>query len=468
MVNNLRPNVSIDVRSALNLIAQTGPGVVTIIGTAQWGPMNTVVELDNFSEALNTFKDDSTTLDLTLTPALDLLYQNGASSVKAIRINDGDAASSAVTLSAGATSVITVYGKFLGTYGDNISVAITEDGSGRTATLSDGSITEFYDNGGLTYTTNLDLVDDLNDQSDLIAATSLNNTFLVDAVTATNLTGGDDGENALVTADFTDAIDSHLTQNDADILVIPGQTADAFHTTIAGKLDTLSANENKHLVYLTGIGKDETIATAQGRTASGKRVVVAAPNVVKEHRISGTDEFLDGSYLACALAGKVAQIYPAGSATHKTLNIQGLSVNEASGKEFYNKTEQNTLLNANITPVTNIGGSLRASRAVTRETDTTSVFYELSIVTIENTLRNQVLDLLNGFIGEPNLSRVRDVIAKNVDGILETNVNDEILTSYQPTQVTVAASPDTINVQMTVLPVFALNFISVTVNFNSQ
>jgi hypothetical protein len=302
----------------------------------------------------------------------------------------------------------------------------------------------------------------------LAQSTSLDNTYLVDAVSATNLTGGDDGENALIASDFTNAIDNVLNSEDWDILLIPGQTEDSFHSTVVGKLTTRAANEDKFSIFLTGIDVDETIATAAARTAAGKYLGLVAPNVKTTNRISGSDVVLDGSYLACAYAGLVAKGFPDISATHKTLSVGGLNVLQSSGKEFYNNSEQNTLLNSRIVPCSKIGGVLRPARSVTRIADTTSVFYEQNIVTIENSLKAQVFALLNGFIGEPNLARVRDVIAKNVDGILQTSLIDEVIADYQPTQVSVGASADTVNVEMTVLPTFALNFIKVNLTFTSS
>jgi len=107
-----------------------------------------------------------------------------------------------------------------------------------------------------------------------------------------------------------------------------------------------------------------------------------------------------------------------------------------------------------------------AARGVTREADTTSVFFEVNIVRIVDYVKAQAQRLLNGFIGDPNLERVRVIISKEIDGILEQDKLDEIIVAYQPTIVDCGTSPDTVVVNMTIQPTFAINFINVTLTLS--
>jgi len=470
----LRPKVNIEVQSALNLTAPSGPGIIAMIGTAQWGPMNTVTSVDNLSQGIGNFKDDineGSDSSLTMIKGLDLAFSNGASEIKCVRIHDGDATSSTLVLQAGSTDVITVLGKYSGTYGDNVAVTITANSVNAARIdleVSDGVNIETYSNSGVGYTSNTDIVTALNAQSNLVAANLDENTYLVDTLSQTNLTGGDNGENTLVASDWTTAIDNQLNNEDFDLLCIPGNSEDSFHTTVVGKLNTRASSEDKFSQFVSGIAKDETIATAQARTASGIRLSIVSPNVKTTHRITGSEQILDGSYLACAYGGIIAKNWPEISATHKVISVVGLSILESAGTEFYNNSEQNQLLNSRIVPITKIGGSLMASRAVTRHADVTSVYYEENIVSIVDYVQAQVITLLNGYIGQPNLERVRTVIAKNIDGILEGDKREEIIASYQATEVEVATSPDTITVTMSILPTFAINFIEVTLTLENS
>ena len=470
----LRPRTQITVQSALNLTAPSGPGVIAMIGTAQWGSMDTVVSIDNMSQAINNFKDDideTTNSSLTLIKGLDLAFNNGASSIKCVRINDGDSTSSTLVLQAGSTDVITLWGKYEGTYGDNVSATITANAvtaANRDISITDGINTETYSNDGAGYTSNTNIITAVNAGSSLVACDLETDDFLVDALSQSNLAGGDNGENSLIASDWTTAMDNLLNNEDYDLLCIPGNSVDSFQTTVVGKLVTRASAEDKFSQFITGISKDETVATAKARTASGMRLSVVAPNVKHTHRITGNEEILDGSYLGCAYAALIAKNWPEVSATHKVLNVGGLSILESSGTEYYNNTDQNGLLNARIVPITKIGGSLMPSRAVTRYSDVTAVYYEENIVSILDYIKAQVILLLNGYIGKPNLERVRTVIAKNVDGILEGDKREEIVASYRATQVVVATSPDTITVTMSILPTFAINFIDVTLTIESS
>jgi hypothetical protein len=466
----LRPKIQIQTNSALGLIAQNGAGTIAMIGTAQWGPIDTVQSLSTFNDGLNIFKDDNTGTDLTLIKGLDLAYANGAGSVKAIRIEDGTAATSSITIVSGSTDVITVYGKYKGTYGDNIMVTVDENAvtsDNRDVKITDGVITETYNNGGRGYTSNNDIVSAINSASTLTVATSLNNTYLVSVASQTNLSGGNDGSSSIASANYTAVLDNQLYYVDYNILLIPGMTTNATQSTIVGRLNSRASNDDLYSVFISGVAVDETITTIEARTASGKRLSLVAPAVKYTNRVSSTEQILDGSYLACAYAGVTAIGYPELSGTHKTLNVGGLSVLQSSGKEYYNNSEVESLLATRVVPVTKISGAIQSARAVTRNTSTTEVWYEQNIVNIVDYVSKQVLDLLNPYIGQPNLQRVRTVMAKNVDGILESNKRDEIISDYNPTIVNEASSPDSVTVEMTIKPTFLVNFITVSLTLDN-
>lgn len=250
--------------------------------------------------------------------------------------------------------------------------------------------------------------------------------------------------------------------------MIPGgdslEASEAFHATFLGKMNTRATTEDKFAIFVSGIAKDETITTALARTTRGMRFSLVAPNVLYTHRIDGTQIILNGSYLACSYAGGMASRLVHISPTHKILNVEGLNVLESSGKAFYNNGEQEQLLSVGIVPITSISGSIEASRGVTRDSDTTSIFFEQNIVRIVDYVKTQAFDLLNGFIGDPNLERVRKIMAKEVDGLLEQDKLDEVINAYLPTEVSLGSSPDTVLVNMTIKPTFSINFINVVLS----
>ena len=464
----LRPQIDVNIKSNLSLIEPKGPGTVAIIGTAQWGPFNEIKTLTSLNEGIEYFKDDiDSTSEINLIKGLDLAYRNGAGIVYALRVGDGTEETSNVILDAGSTNVVTIYGKYKGRYGDNITATVTANGSGRDVKISDGVLVENYTNSGNGYTSNIELVSYINNNSNLVVTTCLTDDYLLDAVSETNLTGGIDGNNAVTAGNITTAFDNYLANEEFNILIVPGTTADSFHSTMVTKMNTRATNDDKFTVFVGGIAQDETIATATARTASGKRLAIVAPSCKYTHRITGNSIYLDGSYVACAYAGLLATMWPEKSPTHKILSTEGVMLDTTTLKKYYNNGEQEQLLSLGIVPISLISGSEMVVRGVTKHPTKTEVWFEQNIVGIVDYVHKQVIDTLNPFIGNPNLDRVRNVMAKNIDGILEQDMSDEIIESYQSTIVTLGSSPDTVNVAITIKPTFAVNFITVNLTIDN-
>ena len=81
-------------------------------------------------------------------------------------------------------------------------------------------------------------------------------------------------------------------------------------------------------------------------------------------------------------------------------------------------------------------------------------------------MKRQVLDGLSPFIGDPNLARIREIMSKQVDGFLEQDKLDEVIVAYLPTEISEGTSPDTVLVNMTIKPTFAINFINVSLSLS--
>lgn len=150
--------------------------------------------------------------------------------------------------------------------------------------------------------------------------------------------------------------------------------------------------------------------------------------------------------------------------THKELSISDLQVSSTSGQKYYNNSEQESLLDGKIVPVSKIGGYLAASRAITRNSDKSSLFWEQNIVMLTDYIQGLVFLQLNPFIGDPNFLKNRKAIGRVVDGILEQAKRDEVISEYNSTEVVVGTSPDTVLVNMSFMPATAINFINVTMS----
>lgn len=467
----LRPQIITTEKVLTSFVSPAGDRVAAMIGSAQWGPINEVKNITNLSEFVATFGDDSSSLTLTLIKGADSFFRNGGT-LKVVRIEDGDAAKATLALQNTVTDVITLSGLYKGTYGDNITVTVTANettGTNRDVVITDGNSVERYNNAGQGFSTNAAIVAAINASSGLVTAvveTGHETSDLVDATTATQLAGGDNGENSLSNTNYTDAMDNLLLLEDFNFLLIPGMTDNAFHATVVGKLDARADSEKRYSRFITGIGVDEAITTATARTAAGRRISVVAPNMKYTNRVSEAEEFLDGSYLACAYTGMLCKTDIQVSGTHEILSVEALRVDSTSGQEFYNKAEQEQLLEGKIIPITKIGSTIAASRGVTRVSSTTSVFYDGVVVDIVDYVRGQVEDYLLTTIGKPNTEDRRVIYASRCDAILNVSQRQEIIQEFQPTTAVEGASPDILAVTVGIKPTYNTNFVLFTININ--
>jgi hypothetical protein len=359
--------------------------------------------------------------------------------------------------------VLTVKGKYKGSYGNNIAVTILTKGSGRTMTVTDGKIIEYFTNNNSAngYSSNALLAAAVNLSSQLVSLT-VNAVNLVDAISATYLLSGNDGTSGIAISDVTAAMDNVLNLEDYDILLLPSWNLDADHATVASKLETRAASSKKFAILMTGVTADEDIATQKARTAVSSRLVLCSPSVMYQPSYATSPAQFDGTYLACAVAGQVAKRDVETAVTRKSIVVKGVMVLSTTNKKYYTNDEMEELLGAGILPVSLINGQVKVARGVTRVSDLSSVFYELNIQRIVDYVENQVNVQLDPFLGEANLARVLNRMARVVDGVLQQDVLDEVLVAYNPTEVVVGVSPDTVLVNMSIQPTFAINFINVT------
>lgn len=468
----LNPRVKIDVQSNITLTQPGGPGIIALIGSAQWGATDELKAFSSFSQLLDHYKEDKSSL--TLVKGADLAYGNGAVTIKAIRIGGAGIAKATLARdgnSGAETDVLTFSGFFEGTNGNNILVTILTQGTGRTVTITDGVDTENFTNSNATngLETNQAIADAINASSVLVtvavkAGSETSN--LVDAATQSALTGGDDGL-TLTSSLYTTAFDNFLDNELWDILIAPGDDSvngqDSFATTLVGKVNTRESSNQKYGVVFLGTEIDESISTIQARTSAGKRLSMLSPSIKYTPRFdaAGNQITLNGTFLACAYAGIVASRDVEIAPTRKLVSVEELLVDSSSGAKFYNNAEIEQLLEAKVVAVSSIEGAVKVSRGITRIADNNDIEFELNIVRIIDFVRKQTQEKLDGFLGDPNLERVRDVMAAEVNGILTQAKLDEVIAEFLPTEVNEGASPDTVNVSMTIQPTFAVNFINV-------
>ena len=248
--------------------------------------------------------------------------------------------------------------------------------------------------------------------------------------------------------------------------MIPGKTDNSFQATVAGKLDARASSEKQYSRYISGVIVDESIATINARTASSKRFTRLAPSVTYTHRTTNASVNLDGSYTACAYAGLLCALDLNTSGTHETISVNGVLVNSTTGKEFYNKLEQEQLLNGGTAPVSKIGNAIQLIRGITTYSDQTSVWVEEVIVDIIDEVVTQCETYLNSVIGKPNTAVRRSVYGAALDGILTSLRNQGVIEAFNQSQVVEGSSADTIIANIAVKPTYNTNFVNLTLDIN--
>lgn len=182
----------------LNGVPTNGLGIV---GTAQWGPTNAPTTMGSIADYVQKFgniiarKFDGGT-------AVWAAALNGANNITFVRVTDGTDTSASATIG---TNGLTVTGKYTGSLGNNLSVALAAGSKASTwrVTVSmPGLVPEVFDNIGSGLTGNAlwvaiasainNGVSGIRTASDLIVATAGASTSAPVAVSV-NLAGGTDG-----------------------------------------------------------------------------------------------------------------------------------------------------------------------------------------------------------------------------------------------------------------------------------
>lgn len=126
------PGTYIEVRAeGLIGVAGIAVGNVGIVGTASKGPVGEAVVLSSFSDAREVFGDydawvDGTKNELTLMRALQQVFDNGASTVYAVRCAGVGVAPATRALADGTGTVVTLSGKTPGTWAHAVTVQVKQ------------------------------------------------------------------------------------------------------------------------------------------------------------------------------------------------------------------------------------------------------------------------------------------------------------------------------------------------------
>lgn len=280
-------------------------GTVAVTFTADWGPANEPVEVASLGEYLAIFGDSTDTQGYSVVRQAfqgeGLAGRGGAANLVALRVANSDADFASATLeNTSSANALTVTAKYKGTRGNDLSITVEANATDITKNdlvVLDGTVElERFahvsdDLAALAASVNL--------VSNWITATVVADGTALDAVSATALTGGDDGS-TLVNSDYTDAWELLETQRFSVYAL-----ADAIGSSLCAALAAWVAAQNeagKRFLVVVGGALNETITDAVEDAAEYNN-----ENVVRIGVGSVEDEVL-GTLSTAQLAPRVAGI----------------------------------------------------------------------------------------------------------------------------------------------------------------
>jgi hypothetical protein len=466
------PGTYIEVR-AEGLIGVGGisTGNIGVVGTANRGPLDEVVILGSYGEALETFGSydrwpgTEAAPALTLTRTLEQIFRGGGSTVYAVRVANlaegatvksmtwvvkGDAPATLFTLTA--TSP--------GSWANSIQATLAAP-----ASATDPATIELqYKRAKETFSgkTSGDLVREINDGSRLVRASGLadaDKAIVPKTLTAAAVAdqGGPDG----VTAGASE-IDKGLTRlarERVNIVVVGGLDARLVTSTVLGHLNA-TENDGRERLAVLGVSGDALDRIAgDAALASNPRLILVAPGIVADDaaRVGEANKSvkLPAPYAAALLAGRLSTLAPHISLTNKDVAADDLTRN-------YTRAEQKQLLNNRVLVLQkNLG--IRVLKGITTDT---GAFRQISVRRVVDFAKEGVRIGSNPYIGRLNNSRVRSALKATLDGFLASMVVDEMLISYA-LDVTATRRQEIDGqalVTMTLRPTFSIDFVMVIMN----
>jgi len=252
-------------------------------------------------------------------------------------------------------------------------------------------------------------------------------------------------------------------------------------TLLAHVTEMSSYLYKKRRIFITGAKKgtligDETIEGTMIYDASSlknKRAIFVAPssvfiNVPQEDNTYVKTE-VDGSYLAVAVAGRLASLPDvAEPLTRKRVyGIEEIGLNPETSQEYLD-SEKDLMAEAGLCIVNEEKGVTLVRHGIT--TDVAKVEdQEISIVLAEDEIISSLEERYKDFLGQKLNAEILDTIVSVTKGVLDIKLREAILSSYDPGKITAEQDPDRptwVLVSFWYTPMYPVNVIKVTYGFS--
>lgn len=284
-------------------------------------------------------------------------------------------------------------------------------------------------------------------------------------------TGSTDGTSEDYIEAFKELETSFGAGFSADIIV-PLNTSTTVHSALRKHVDTQSTaryqNERTAVVGVaSGTTPAQIMTMAQGYKS--RRFVMLYPDTVvillqDASGVTEVESILDGSFMAAAFAGLRAspQYDVAEPMTRK--RIVGF---QRLGRQL-TEPDKNQVAQAGVTVLQEAGTELQIRHALT--TDMSSVLTREYNVTTANDLVQQLTRrVLDPFIGTKFLRGEESTVESAVGSMLMSLVNANIISEYTGIKATSdAVDPTVLRVSYVYRPIFAVNWIEVTIQLRSR
>jgi len=374
-------------------------GVVSMIGTAQKGPICKAEMVTSYREFKEKFGEEGP--GFSLPKEVKNAFLNGVFQVVAIRVGSTDisSASAIVKGQKKRNDVFKITAKDAGEGGNNIKLVIMkgkEENSLRVEIFDQNNPAkpEIYDNLSLTKENPLFVESAINESSKLINVTLLaepgNDSMPVFG--EVSLSGGSLG--LPKKKNYEDALEQLELENEVELVYVCDNWDPEIHAIVAAHCTNMSlSDETKPLGPRIGLG-------TVGPNEPVEKIVKRTENLNSDHFI------LVGPYgVAGAVAGLISKLDYFESPTYKTLT--GLDKLERR----YTPSEQMALLRAGIVPV----DAVRGKGIIVIKGITTSL-QQISVMRITNRAVRGVKNICDLFIGTLNNARGRLSLRERITG----------------------------------------------------
>lgn len=369
-------------------------GVVSLIGTAEKGPILTPIHLSSWREYIETFGSNT---EYTLTRDARNCFQNGVFEVVAIRVMGKGGESASLTLKDSAKiETVKLEARKIGSAGNNITVKV-ENGTEKNTVrmlIGDGETFEVFDNLVMDPGSEKYLVNYINRNSMLVTAADLkspsefpkNNPANIED----NLEGGKD-PNPPGRKDFEEALEKLEAEPYVDVVVACDVSDPEIHALVEAHCANMS-REAMGRIGIGTVGKGEDVKEIVKRTEklSSDRFVLVAPYGA-----------------AGAVAGLISRINYFESPTYKP--IKGISELERN----YTPSEIRQLLMAGVLPL-----QVQRGRGIIVVKGITTSKEQISVVRTTDHAVRLVKEIGDMFIGTLNSPSGRTALKEKLTEVL--------------------------------------------------